>query len=512
MNSNLPINRLINTSINLAPNAAQIQSISDMLVLGNTVVPGTFNGINVNERYRIYSSAPAVQSDLGSASPEYAAALEWFSQSPQPNRILIGRWAQTATSGLLLCGSPTLANQSYTAWTGIAAGTFKIGVNTAILTSIATGTFAGVTSMNGVAAVIQTALNGYLAGTTCIWNANYSRFEIASPTTGASSSVTFLSATGAGTDISGMMAGLSSSSGVLAVGGIAAESAQSAANTFDNLFGQSWYGLFMPTISADSDHVAVAGAVEAMTNKHFYFTGSLESAIPNLSLTADTGSGSPSIAALLYNTGYNRTAGQYSSSNINAAISLAAKALTINYNGNSTVIDNMYKQEPGIVSETLNINQISNLEAKNFNVFLAYNNNTQIIEPGNNVSGLPIDIITGVDWLALTIQTAVYNLLYLSPTKIPQTDAGNNQIVNAMEAVLAQSVANGLVAPGVWTAPGFGAIAQGDLLPKGYYVYAPPIATQLAADRSARKSVAFQIAIKLAGAIRYVNIQINVNR
>jgi hypothetical protein len=143
---------------------------------------------------------------------------------------------------------------------------------------------------------------------------------------------------------------------------------------------------------------------------------------------------------------------------------------------------------------------------------LAYNNNTAIIEPGNNVSGVPIDIITGTDWLALDIQNAVYNLLYLSTTKIPQTDAGNHQILTVMEAILSQAVDNGLLAPGTWTAGGFGALNTGDFMPKGFYVYAPPIAKQNVADRSARKSVTFQIAAKLAGAIRTVSVIINVNR
>jgi hypothetical protein len=73
-------------------------------------------------------------------------------------------------------------------------------------------------------------------------------------------------------------------------------------------------------------------------------------------------------------------------------------------------------------------------------------------------------------------------------------------------------VFDGLLAPGVWTTGGFGALQSGDFVPKGFYVYAPPISQQNPADRSARKSVTFQVAAKLAGAIHSVNVQINVNR
>ena len=41
-----------------------------------------------------------------------------------------------------------------------------------------------------------------------------------------------------------------------------------------------------------------------------------------------------------------------------------------------------------------------------------------------------------------------------------------------------QAVNNGLVAPGQWNSGGFGQLSQGDLLPAGYYVYAPSVNSQ----------------------------------
>jgi hypothetical protein len=141
-----------------------------------------------------------------------------------------------------------------------------------------------------------------------------------------------------------------------------------------------------------------------------------------------------------------------------------------------------------------------------------YNNSTAILEPGISASGDFVDTVIGTDWLALTIQAAVYNFLYTSPTKVPQTDAGNHSIVNVIASVLSQGVNNGLLAPGTWQQTGFGSLNTGDYLPNGFYIYAPPIASQNASDRAARKSVTFQVAAKLAGAIHTVDILINVNR
>lgn len=323
--------------------------------------------------------------------------------------------------------------------------------------------------------------------------------------TGANLSVSAATMSGGtATDISGMMAGLSTSSGAYFANGIDAETATAAATLFDSQFGQTWYALTMPQ-AVDADQLNVAAYVEGSNNKHLLGVSTQEAGVLSSISTTD-------IAYELKALGYNRSMVQYSSSNAYAVCSLFGRALTVNYNGNSTVINLMYKQEPGIVAESLTETQIDALEGKNCNVFVAYNNNTAIIEPGKMSSGNYIDEMTGTDWLALTIQTAEYNLLYTSTTKIPQTDAGMHLLAVTAEAVLAQGVANGLLAPGVWNSGGFGSLNQGDYLAKGFYVYAPPVALQLQADREARKSVPIQIAAKLAGAVDTVDITINVNR
>ena len=309
---------------------------------------------------------------------------------------------------------------------------------------------------------------------------------------------------GAGTDVSTMLGMLSTSSGAYVAGGIAAETAVACVTLFDGQYGQGWYAITILG-AADSDHLSVAAYIEATNTKHLYGISTLEAGVVSGVSTSDI---AYQIAALKYK----RTAVQYSSSNAYAVCSLLARILTTDYNGNRTVITLMYKQEPGIVAETLNASQIGALEAKNCNVFVAYNNNTAIIENGVVGSGDFLDIITGTDWLALGIQTDIYNLLYTSTTKIPQTDTGNQLIMTTIESRCVQGVSNGLLAPGVWQAAGFGALVQNDFMPKGFYVYAPSVNSQNASDRALRKSVSFQIAAKLAGAIHSVNVIINVNR
>jgi hypothetical protein len=50
------------------------------------------------------------------------------------------------------------------------------------------------------------------------------------------------------------------------------------------------------------------------------------------------------------------------------------------------------------------------------------------------------------------------------------------------------------------------------MLPLGYYVYAPMVETQPQSIREQRIAPTIQAAVKLAGAVHFVNCQINVNR
>ncbi len=497
MTQSLSINRLVRVSVNLAPLAASMQNLSTLLILGSS------NVIDLSERVRAYSGIDGVAADFGTSAPEYLAALLWFEQAPQPSTLQIGRWAKTAVAAQLKGATLSAAQQAIATWTAITTGAFKVTID-GTLVSVSGLDFHLQTNLNGVASVIQTAVAAVKAGSTCVWNANFSRFEIQSGTSGATSLITFLTAPSSGVDISGMLGGLSTSSGAYVVPGADAETAIAAATLFDQNYGQNWYALTILG-AADADHLAVAPYIEAATSKHVYGISTSEAGVISSVSTTD-------IAYVIKQFGYKKTVTQYSSSNIYSVCSLLGRILTTDYNGNNTVITLMYKQEPGIVPETLNVTQISALEAKNCNVFVAYNNGTAIIEPGVVSSGEFLDTVIGADWLALDVQTQVYNLLYTSLTKIPQTDAGNHLITTTIESVLSQGVANGLLAPGVWQSGGFGSLNQGDFLPKGFYVYAPPVAIQNLSDRSARKSVTFQVAAKLAGAIHTVDIIININR
>lgn len=499
MAQNLPVSRLVSVSVILSALAAQAQNLSSMLVLGSS------NVIDTTERMRTYSSLSAIASDFGTTTPEYLAAQAYFGQSPQPANIKVGRWAKTASAGRVVGATLSSAQRAIANFNTIANPSFDISIN-GTSRQISPASFVGALNLNAVAALIQTAVATVVPSSTVIFNAIYNRFELTSGTTGATSIVGFAIAptTGSKTDISSLLGLAATNSGSYIAVGIAAETATDAAALFDALFGQQWYALFIPE-AVSADHLLVAPFIEATNNKHIYGISTQDAGVLSAVSTTD-------IAYLIAALGLRKTLVQFSSNSAYAVASLIGRALTVDYTGNQTVITLMFKGEPGIVAETLTETQVNALEAKKANVFVNYNNGTAIIEPGVVASGDFIDTITGSDYFAISVQNAVYNLLYTSPTRIPQTDAGTNLLVTTVEQVCSQMVSNGYVAPGVWDSAGFGPLAQGDFLPKGFFVYAPSVNVQSKADRAARKSVPIQVAAKLAGAVHSVNVSLNISR
>lgn len=381
MQQGLPVSGIVNVDVIIGPRAATGRNFGSLLILGtSTVIP-------VKERLRLYSSKEDIGSDFGVDSPEYEAATVYFSQSPRPKEVYVGRWAKTLATG-----------------EADAAENLMDAVN---------------------------AVMGYT----------------------------------------------------------------------------NWYGLGIADKEdiADDDWLKVAAAVEASGVSRILAITTSDPDTFDATSTTD-------LAYKLKAAKYGRTFVQYSSGSKYAALSAFGRAFTVNFNGSNTTITLKFKQEPGITYETLTTNQAAALDARNCNVFVYYQNDTAILQQGVMSSGDFFDERHGLDWLQNYVQTNLYNLLYTSTTKVPQTDAGVTRLLSNVEQSMDQSVTNGLVAAGVWNGGPIGQLDSGDTLTKGYYVYAQPISEQAQADREARKAPVIQVACKLAGAVHFADVQINVVR
>lgn len=319
------------------------------------------------------------------------------------------------------------------------------------------------------------------------------------------SSVGYATATGSGTDISALLK-LTNGTNISLVDGYDAESPVECAAVLSNM-SSAWYGLmFQASVQpTDDQSMDVSAFIEALDIRRIYGVTITDPNVVSALVTND-------LASRQKDAAYSRSFCQYSQ-NAYAIASLFGRMLTVNFNNQNSTITLMYKQEPGVAFETLTTTEANVLQDKRCNVFVEYDNDTAIIQYGVMSGPAYIDEIHGLDWLQNAIQNACYNLLYTSPTKIPQTDAGSQLLVNVITGVLNEGVNNGLIAPGIWTsAVQFGQLVTGMFLKTGYYVYVQPMALQSQADREARKCPPIQVAIKLAGAIHTVDVTIDVNR
>jgi hypothetical protein len=502
MTTGLSVSRLIALSLSLTNSGAQYANLNSIMLLGQSDV------IDTATRIQSFTSLSAVASAFGTSAPEYLAAQAFFSQSPQPLQLYIGRWAQAAVHGYLFGGPLTVAQQAIANFTAITAGGFHIQVDAASSpVEVGPINLSAVTNLNGVATDINTALTTASVGATCAWSG--SQFVFKSSTTGATSKVLPLTVAATGMDMSAILGGTLATN-AREVDGIAAESALTAVTLIDGL-SPYWYGLCddaCPNIT-DADHEAIAGYIEAAPNAHVYGFTSGEAAALSSAYTSDVG-------YILNALGYRRTFISWSETSPYSAASYWGRLVTTNFLGSNTTISLAYKTLPGIVADTLTDGQASALDAKGYNYNAIYNNGVAVITNGWSVCSSPlanqvfIDEIYGADALSNTIQTNYFNLL-VTLNKLPQTDSGSHLGANAIEAGLKTFVRNGYLAAGTWTSGGFGQLALGDFLPKGYYLFTPPAASQAQNNRTARQSVPYQIAAKTAGAIQSANIALTIN-
>jgi hypothetical protein len=486
----LSVSRLVRVVVNLSPLAAARRTFGVLMIAGDSSV------INGLERFRSYDTIEGVADDFGTTAPEYLAAVKYFGQTPKPKSLMIGRWLRVASSGFNTGGILTAIEQTIATWQAITTGGLVIVVDG--VTKTLTGLdFSGAANLNAVAAIIDAALSG----ASCTFSG--SQFKITSDTTGVSSTVGY-GTTGAGTNLAPLLKLTSSTSAGLVPGYAAETPVQCAAALAD--ISNAWYGLMFQasTQPTDDQSIAVSDFIEALTVKRVYGATITDSTVLSAAVTSD-------LASRQKAAGYLRSFCQYSQ-NAYAVASFFGRAFSVNFSANRSTITLMYKQEPGVTGENLTATQANVLKDKRCNVFVDYDNDTKIIQYGTMSGPAFFDEIHGLDWFEDAIQNSCYNLLYTSPTKIPQTDAGANQFVNAIGGVCDEAVNNGLIAPGTWNAEGFGQLNTGDYLKTGYYIYAQPMALQAQADRETRVAPPIQTAVKLAGAIQEIDIVIDVNR
>ena len=495
MAQGLNINRLVRTSVSIAPQSAQRRSFGILLIATDN------DGINGLERIKSFTDLESVAITCGINSPAYKAAALYYAQQPKPFQLLIGRWLRIATSGLLIGGKLTTAEKNISLWSSITDGSFTISID-GVSQDVLGLDFSSQLNLNGVASVITAEMTG--ASVTY----NGSNFVCTSATTGVTSSVSFATPAVSGTDIS-LQLRFTSALALPLVPGYAPETPLECVQALADL-SSDWYGITFAAsvMPADDDNIDIATYIEGVSIARTFGITTSDTGCLSSVVTTD-------ICSRLKDLGIKRTDVQYSSTQPYSICSYYARAFTTDFNANNSLYTLMYKQEPGVIAEYLSNTEADALKSKNGNVFVNYkvgNGNVAIIQYETCPDGTYFDEKHGLDWFANATQTEVFNGFYTSLTKIPQTEEGQNQLIALCTQVCQEAINNGLIAPGTWNSDGFPGLTRGQRLPLGFFIYSDPIDDQLQAIREQRIAPPILIALKLKGALQEADILINVNR
>jgi len=472
----IPISSVVTVNISTTPTAPSRAGFGTMLLITQeTGVIGPIEGI------RYYSSDDEVAADWAADSEVRKASTTHFSQVPSPDVLAVGvRYIADVAGFLRSSGN---AEDAFSVWAAVTDGEFTISIDESA-EDITTVNFTGDADMDDVAATLQTALQaigtgGYTAAT-CTWDAVGTVFNITSGTSGASSSVSFMTplAVPSGTDISG--AGQPGTATAFFQGrqgqgtkspGIAAEAnVQDALDRLNE--GNDWYGFSFTKETRDNQDVQDASAWAEARIKQFYTTSNNED---TLASGVDT-----DISSVLNLAARRRTFVEFSQyPDEYPEISAFARAATVSFTLDNSTITLKFKQLPGITPENITSAQVGIIKGKGANVYTTVGG-VDMLQEGIMSKGVGTwqDTVHGVDWLQNAIETNVFTRLYQAITKVPLTDKGGQTLVQEVTSALGEGVRNGLIAPGY--------DIDGNFLPTGYVVTAQPVAEINASDIAMR--------------------------
>lgn len=276
-----------------------------------------------------------------------------------------------------------------------------------------------------------------------------------------------------------------------------------------------WYtaAILDPSDSLTAEQLlAVATATEAfdLPSVFFYQTTDSNCLVGNTS----------NIMASMKEAAYNRSFGFYvdgtnfatDNSLKYVAIAASGRVCGLNSKEANTAFALAFKNLVGISSVDLTDAQFNVLKGYNGNAYLNVSRGKYFfIMSGVAASGAHYDEIYCLDLLKSEIESNVLNL-FSSSLVVPQTDAGVSMIVNKVVEACDTVADVGFIAPGIWNGPNIKTLRTGDALPSGYAVMHDSIYEQSQTEREQRVSPTMYVCIKLAGAVEFLTVVVNVNR
>ncbi|MFU0912949.1 DUF3383 family protein [Kluyvera intermedia] len=496
------INNVINVTLLEEGRSAARDNINVCAIMTSQV-----GVLSTAERWRSYKTPSAVEQDFGASSVTAAFANTFFGTSPNP----------VSASGTLIVGFWNAAGETLPATAGVLRGaeisqatilpalrlvddwSFSVNID---------GTDHDVTGIDGstsatladVIAQIQEEITPAVATVSF----DGTRITFTSPTTGAASVVDHPEPSATGTFIGDVLA-IAAGSGAAKIDGkasapVAPESQLEALSALKAQVNIKGVGFIDKILSAQVPLIASWAKANSVI-VYETFTGSdaleVDPANPAWAVTL----ASQSNFRMLYSKSGNRK----------LAISYMARTHTVNFNGERTAIT-LHLKTLNVPAEDYSQTEIDKAKRVGLDIYTTIKDVPCVLTSGSNDF---VDNVYNLMAYVDAVQTDSFNLLKTTPTKVPQTYYGVDQLEDCAEKTTRGFVRAGVFSPGTWTLPDF--FGDRDMFLRnieqnGFYVLAGDLADQSTADRQERKSPVMQIAVKNAGAIHSEDIIINFNK
>lgn len=469
----IEITEFTNASISVSPTGVQGGNFGILGFLTNeTGVIGTA------ERARAYTSLSSLGDDWDTTDEVYKAATAFYAQTPQPRDFTVLMNFDTAQAAVLIGGGHDLLSELLL----ITSGSLDIDVDGGTL-NITGLDFSGASTLDDVATVLDTALNIALTGTTCIHTGK--GFEVKSPTTGSTSTISFATEVASGETAESL--GLLQWQGLVSDGIDPETPVQSLAEAFTQ--GIEFIGLVTHKSMRDTSNQAdgtntadIADWCEGV--KKIFCNTTNDLSVLNSVIASDVASQLQAKTLRYSLTNFSRNSNEYVSA------SVFGRAASVNFEGIGTTITLNLKQMPTITVEDLSPSEFAILRSKNANAVVKIGRTVNAYTDSQMASGSWMDTTHGLLWLENRIETDMFNLLYQTNTKIPYTQAGINLAAARLERSLEAAIRNGLAGPGF--------LPDGTYLPKGYIVTQVSLEDIPSGDKSNR--IYRGLGFKMAGA------------
>lgn len=501
----LPISQVVDVTLQQSPRGAQKRDLSVVAIFTSEMCD---EFTNPDTRYIVVSDTNQVASLFGTNSDVYKAASALFSARPKPKTALIAKYMRDSVTTQAISSkiNGSALAVSYIQFKNITDGYFSFYFDGVKID--ATGfDFTSVSSMNDVANIINAKLED--VGVKFIYDAVGSRFILSSSTEGKGANFGYVfNAELDGTYIGGMT-NLIDGKGTLINGEDATtynrETPAEALSKLQNQY-QNWYGVYFANTITDAELVEAHDWVVAQGVENAKVMAYTETRLANIEYTDNN------VLKTLSKRNSGRLMVQYNNKgNTHAAAELMGIALTTVWTGVNTAKTVKFKQEVSVTSDDrITINEATKCRRLGINFYTDYAGVNMLAE-GVMLGGTFIDETTGLDAFINAVQVQAFNTLQGQPTKIPQTDRGQQILISSIKVVGEQFINNGFLGLGKWTLGDLGELSYGDQI-NGYYFYSDSFDMQDTADREARKMMPINCALKLAGAGHSVDIIVQFNR